>query len=397
MPLTDVTRGGSTEAPPGAEMCANTVSRKGNLMASGGCEGGEGVADPLKKKIYEAWGIGGDGGIGQGVKLPKPLISLDDVSKASFPAMENTKFCNEYKLGGQIQGLLENNGFDTIDGLLYMDEKDLTDAGFQLGHIAELKWALKKILLGKFGKIEGPKTERHNKPDIDGGKGGKGGDADRKGGGGGLGEAPRFSDQGQVDLFNKIGAFFFEGGEGGGGGKGGASRKGDGADGKGEKAVNGNNKSNPAETGNESIGPLLTGGRGGPGGWGRRVGGAGGCGEATEVAIERAGDFRKIGGGVGGDGGGALDQGGAGGIGRGNEFSKPLLSIDDETRGRIPTTVLKDFHINDKNRKLLQEQGFQTVGGLFEVSHNDLLVHCKFATGGIGQLTAALNKFARAS
>ncbi|KAJ7498405.1 hypothetical protein B0H11DRAFT_1909444 [Mycena galericulata] len=34
-------------------MHGSAVSRKGNLMASGGCEGGEGVADPLKKKILK--------------------------------------------------------------------------------------------------------------------------------------------------------------------------------------------------------------------------------------------------------------------------------------------------------------------------------------------------------
>ncbi|KAJ7450008.1 hypothetical protein B0H11DRAFT_1928389 [Mycena galericulata] len=327
---------------------------------------------PPQQRPDEAWSIGGDGGIGQGVKLPKPLISLDDASKASFPAMENTKFCNEYKLGGQIQGLLENNGFDTIDALLYMDEFDLKDAGFQVGHIAELKWALKKILLKTFGRIEAPRTEGNNKPDLDGGKGGKGGYGGRKGGAGGLGEAPRFSDLGYVHWFSYI--------------RGGVSGAGDGADGKGENL--GNNESHQAGTGNElNFGPSLLGGIGGAGGWGDRAGGAGGCGEASEVTIEQVGIFRKIVGGSGGDGGGALDQGGAGGTGHGNAFSKPLLSIDDKTRRRIPTKVLNDIDSNIINlhRESLQEQGFQTVGGLFEVSKNDLLVHCKFAPVDIGQ------------
>ncbi|KAJ7440311.1 hypothetical protein B0H11DRAFT_546255 [Mycena galericulata] len=142
---------------------------------------------------------------------------------------------------------------------------------------------------------------------------------------------------------------------------------------------------------NFGLDPLLRGGIGGAGGWGDVTGGVGDLGEATELAIQQVDFFGKIVGGLGGVGGAAINFGGDGGRGKGNKFSGPLLSINDETRRRFPTKVLKDFEIKPQHRQLLQKQGFQTAGGLFEVSKNDLLEH-HFKIGDISQLTVALNK-----
>ncbi|KAJ7450023.1 hypothetical protein B0H11DRAFT_324437 [Mycena galericulata] len=160
------------------------------------------------------------------------------------------------------------------------------------------------------------------------------------------------------------------------------------------------------------VDPLLRGGIGGAGGWGDITGGVGGLGEAAELAIQQVDFFGKIvgklsdvrfrggsmilssfslKGGLGGAGGAAINFGGDGGRGKGNKFSGPLLSIDNETRRRFPTKVLKDFEIKPQHRQLLQKQGFQTAGGLFEVSKNDLL-ELHFKIGDISQLTVALNK-----
>ncbi|KAJ7450017.1 hypothetical protein B0H11DRAFT_1928400 [Mycena galericulata] len=347
-------------------------------------------------------GIGGGGGTGQGLKFPKPLTWLNDTSKASFPAMTIVAFCEEYQLGEEIQRRLENNGFDEADDLLHADEFDLKDAGFKVGHIAELKWALKKIALESLGRIEAPKREGARRVDIAGGEGGAGGFGGQKGGSGGLGEAPQF-DMRFVHRFGVI-----AGGVGGAGGAGGAA-------GRGENFRT--NDSHQAATGNATMdesnfgpGSLLRGGTGGAGGPGDAAGGVGGLGEAAKLAIQQVDVFGKIvgklgnvryrggslilssltsQGGLGGAGGAGNKQGGNGGTGQGNTFAKPLLSIDEDTRRWIPTTTLKDFGIKEKHLKLLHEQGFQTRGGLFEASKTDLE---HFKLGDIYQLTAALNR-----
>ncbi|KAJ7450022.1 hypothetical protein B0H11DRAFT_324366 [Mycena galericulata] len=334
----------------------------------------------------ELGGIGGGGGKGEGLKFSKPLVFLDDASKASFPDMTRAHFCAKFKLGEEIRRLLEKNGFDEADGLLYVDESALKDAGFQVGHIAELKWALKKIALESLSRIEAPKREGARRVDIAGGEGGAGGFGGQKGGGGGLGEAPQF-DLRFVHRFRVI-----DGGVGGTGGAGG------GADGRGVNFVA--NNTYQAETDNATMnesnvgpGPLLRGGRGGVGGFGTTAGGVGGLGEAAELAIPQVDVFGKIVGGFGGAGGEGEKQGGDGGIGQGNKFAQLLLPIDEDTRRWIPTKTLKDFDIKEKHLKLLHKLGFQTVGGLFETSKTDLE---HFTLGDISQLTAALNRLVSA-
>jgi len=295
--------------------------------------------------------------------------------------MEVVEFCTKYHLSDEIYQLLEKDGYDTTHALFEANEFDLKEANLKLGHIAEVKWALNKIQWEKFGKIATAQSEGENKPDVTGGIGGGGGDAP-KGGMGGTGERPRFSDRTQANYFADI--------SGGAGGAGGAGII---------KGLAGTSEDTKFKkeapirdaTGN-SNGHRLSGGAGGAGGWGARVGGSGGLGEAAQLEIEYVGIFTSIGGGSGGSGGESKDQGGTGGTGQGSAFPKLLLTITDETRGGIPFTSLEDFPINGELRESLQNYGFRTVGGLFEVYDADLWAS-GFKTGYIRELTAALRKF----
>ncbi|KAJ7801510.1 hypothetical protein B0H14DRAFT_1675948 [Mycena olivaceomarginata] len=182
-------------------------SRRGGAeitQAPKGCVSEGAPHSQRPSREHEAGGRGGAGGIGGGLKFSMPLISLDGARKAAFPEMLTTDFCDTYQLGTEIQKLLDAQEFDTADVLLYANEFDLIEAGFKIGHIAELKWALKKIALEAFGTIEAPRTEGENKPELFGGFGGAAGLGGKKHGVAGLGEEPHLS-EGYVSSFSVLG------------------------------------------------------------------------------------------------------------------------------------------------------------------------------------------------
>ncbi|KAF7342962.1 hypothetical protein MVEN_01726300 [Mycena venus] len=233
----------------------------GSDSGKAGLRGG-GVFTEVPMQLYEAGGIGGDGGVGGGLKFLKPLLSIDDALKVAFPDMTAVEFCEQHDLGDEVRQFLEEQGFDPVDALLYADEVDMMDEGFQVGQIAEVKWALKKILLETFDTLVAAKIKGTNKPDISGGTGGVGGYGGQAGGGGGFGAPPRFPVE-EAYRFGRI--------SGGIGGEGGASRS--------PRGPNENQQSPSRKT--ETVTdvaqfPPLFGGTGGRGGWGDVVGGVGG-------------------------------------------------------------------------------------------------------------------------
>jgi hypothetical protein len=94
--------------------------------------------------------VGGDGGAGLGLSVPSPLVLLDKDLRAHIPDVDTEEFCEEHGLGDDIRQLLAENEYDGTDTLFVEKESNLEKLGFKIGHIAELRWALKKLLLKKF-------------------------------------------------------------------------------------------------------------------------------------------------------------------------------------------------------------------------------------------------------
>ncbi|KAJ7809176.1 hypothetical protein B0H14DRAFT_2867494 [Mycena olivaceomarginata] len=131
----------------------------------------------------------------------------------------------------------------------------------------------------------------------------------------------------------------------------------------------------------EDTRPEFVGGTGGKGGYGGHTGGEGGLGEAAQLAIENVGLFRRIQGGIGGEGGSGNVKGGPGGTGQGPRISHPLLAIDGN-----------EYTLGGNLQKLLQDQGFETVGGLLE-ANDTAFENAGFKFGHIAELKRALNDF----
>ncbi|KAJ6540304.1 hypothetical protein B0H19DRAFT_1268906 [Mycena capillaripes] len=141
-------------------------------------------------------------------------------------------------------------------------------------------------------------------------------------------------------------------------------------------------------------GTELFGGTGGKGGYGGHIGGEGGLGEAAQLAMENVDRFRRIHGGTGGEGGPSDMIGGRGGIGQGPRLSHQLLSIDG--KGLPPLSVAefcKEYNLSDKIHKLLDDQGFETVGALLKLTDTGLK-DAGFKIGHIAELRRAVNNFA---
>ncbi|KAF7339312.1 hypothetical protein MSAN_02144800 [Mycena sanguinolenta] len=246
---------------------------------------------------------GGPGGPGLG-----PLFRLfprwiDSSSEIVPPQMDTVTFCEEYHLSDDILDRLLKKGCHSTDSLFdaSLGGVDLTD-----GQAAEVRWALRQMLLGKVSSSEAIEKLSSQVPSTEegltvfrvfGGCGGPGGKGQHNGGYGGDGKAP----QGEHVLW-------FE----------------------------------------ALIGSQDT----------------------------RPGDQRKIFvwhiyGGTGGDGGHG-DIGGDGGIGEGPRLSTHLVPLDDKIRRR--------------------DQGFETVGGLFEAFDMDF-PQPHFQLGHICTVKAALEFF----
>jgi hypothetical protein len=103
---------------------------------------------PASKPERKARGIGGQGGVGQGLQFGKPLASIADDARANVEdlRMYTTDFCREYCLGVEIDKKLDDAGFSRAGDLLEVSDVILKKAGFKIGHIAELTWAMKKLV-----------------------------------------------------------------------------------------------------------------------------------------------------------------------------------------------------------------------------------------------------------
>ncbi|KAF7358606.1 hypothetical protein MSAN_01199200 [Mycena sanguinolenta] len=212
-------------------------------------------------------GIGGNGGIGRGVKIPEPLLSIPAGTQVQGLNMTIDQFCAQHSLGSQIASLLLQVGDPSPSSLPYIEDLDLLQFGFRLGHIAELKWALRRSV----GTV-GDSPEQSRKPDLYGGIGGKGGYGSEQPGQGGVGESsvvPRTYRHRFAGIFGGI-------------------------------------------SGRPRRGRTLFGGKGGSGGDGLHRGGEGGVGEASRVSIGVVSRFANIFGGIGGTGGAGGRFGGNG-------------------------------------------------------------------------------------
>ncbi|KAF8187049.1 hypothetical protein K438DRAFT_1835550 [Mycena galopus ATCC 62051] len=322
--------------------------------------------------------LGGVGGTGLGPSFSSAPLSIDLSSRNQIPQLETDKFCEEYHLGDDMRKLFDEYGFDTINSLFVVNEAQLKELGFKVGHIAELRWAVKKMLL--VSRIPIANTAGKHRPILYGGQGGAGGDSRQKGGRGGIGKAEFVLENEDAWRFSVI-----SGGIGGAGGAGGVVTSFVEHRETVQMAPNGLGGTAPG-------GPLFQGGRGGSGGWGHDLGAAGGLGGALQISITDVAFFSKITGGIGGAGGASEVKGGRGGTGEGPAFSKLLAPLDDETRLRVPYTSLENFDIRTERRQLLQEHGFQSVGGLFEASDTDLPPSFKWRH--VAELKVALDRFA---
>ncbi|KAF8208671.1 hypothetical protein K438DRAFT_281678 [Mycena galopus ATCC 62051] len=325
-------------------------------------------------------GRGGAGGVGLGPRVSTTGVSIDDSVKIEIPDVDMAAFCTEYHLSATICKVFKENGFDTLNEFLQLDEAALQALDFKMGQYAELRWAVKKLFLQRFPQVSITSTEGKYTPSIYGGEGGAGGDGLQRGGQGGTGEPPQIGKE-DVYLFSVIG-----GGIGGAGGAGGLVL---GLVGKSAAAAK------PAANGgtpSPQQGPVLNGGQGGPGGPGAQEGGVGGLGGAPQISITDVALFKRITGGVGGAGGASDIQGGRGGIGQGPKPAKLLASIDNETRLQAPHMKLEAFGIKPEVRQLLKDEGFQSVGALFEVYDTDFPAP-PFKIGHIASLKLALKKF----
>ncbi|KAK7039476.1 hypothetical protein R3P38DRAFT_3181202 [Favolaschia claudopus] len=304
---------------------------------------------------------------------------------AHSPAPDNLisnrdQFCEKYNLSKEIRELLVRYNIQAADTLLDADHRSLRELGFKLGHIAELNWALTKMLMDqrRLPPHVAADATSEFKPIVYGGTGGAGGSSRTRPGGGGTGHGAQIS-LSDVSRFSVI-----SGGIGGAGG--------DLDDSSEEYAAHKARKQSQVKA-RPPPGRTLSGGTGGAGGPGHQAGGSGGSGEAAQMAAEDVGFFNIIRGGTGGAGGHSDLQGGLGGGGEGSKFEPRLIhSIDDETRRRLPETNLEDLDIDDNLRELLEGEGFRTVGALFELYHSDLPPP-RFKRGHPGVLKAALDRF----
>ncbi|KAJ7938389.1 hypothetical protein B0H13DRAFT_1141019 [Mycena leptocephala] len=136
--------------------------------------------------------VGGTGGAGLGPVWDAPAVPVDNSSRILLPRIETVVFCNNYDLDDEICKLLTDQEYDSVNSLFEEDEaKLLKELHLKVGHIAELKWALKTMLLLEYPEIKVTDTKGEYAPRVYGGKGGAGGHGGKKGGHGGTGNAPR--------------------------------------------------------------------------------------------------------------------------------------------------------------------------------------------------------------
>ncbi|KAF8187067.1 hypothetical protein K438DRAFT_1973240 [Mycena galopus ATCC 62051] len=75
---------------------------------------------------------------GQKIVVDEKIITV--------PTLSVDDFCEQYRLNGEIQKLLQDEKFETAGAVLEAPEANLEKAGFKQGQIAELKRALREFL-----------------------------------------------------------------------------------------------------------------------------------------------------------------------------------------------------------------------------------------------------------
>ncbi|KAJ6574246.1 hypothetical protein B0H19DRAFT_1124004, partial [Mycena capillaripes] len=303
------------------------------------------------------------------------------------------EFCAKYELGDDILHRLNNDKVESDIGAL-ITAKDLTspEYGLKLGHVAEVKWALKLFLLSCPGikEMELP---------VKGTTGGEGGHGEKQGGEGGLGKGPV-----PIASSNSAYPFFEGGGQGGDGGEAGAPPP---AVTKKDRAIGGNV---PSEFRNRDCKiflrrPRRCRWRWFSGGWRRWYRG---CKVSRgQMLTDDTGDSNWVVLlGQKGTGGPGVRIGGKGGTGEPPKFPKPLVEIEQTQRHRVNANnvrlkegeginpKLREFNpqLNEKLIDRLHELGFQTVGGLFEIYDVDLDKE-PFETGNKESLKITLEQF----
>ncbi|KAJ6587883.1 hypothetical protein B0H19DRAFT_195578 [Mycena capillaripes] len=119
--------GGEVNLEKAARLAMENVDRFRQIHGGTGGEGRRGDV------------IGGRGGTGQGPKFSHQLLSIDG---KGLPPLSVAEFCQEYQLSDKIHQLLDGQRFETVGPLFQLTDTDLKDAGFKVGHIAELERAL---------------------------------------------------------------------------------------------------------------------------------------------------------------------------------------------------------------------------------------------------------------
>ncbi|KAJ7502659.1 hypothetical protein B0H11DRAFT_645944 [Mycena galericulata] len=126
----------------------------GPSLRRGGNGGrGEGPRIPAEEAHnYDLWGgrggpggygamRGGEGGAGERPNRTEPLLPPG----THLPNMTVQDFCKRFKLNSGIARILTMEGFETVEALGDLPSIELRDIGLGIGHIAQLKVALKKL------------------------------------------------------------------------------------------------------------------------------------------------------------------------------------------------------------------------------------------------------------
>ncbi|KAF7343627.1 hypothetical protein MSAN_01983300 [Mycena sanguinolenta] len=330
------------------------------------------ISDEIGDK-HEAGGRGGNGQCGPTKLYPR---WIDNSSEIMPPQLDTVMFCKKYRLNNDIRDLLMNRGCHSIDSLFAASQGGVD---FSSGKAAELRWALRRMLLGKvFSDLE--RAQKRLSPQVSstgegpvlfclyGGSGGRGGTGDKKGGSGGVGGSASypgcvlvwsiFRSSGSLDALqggkHDIIVHDIRGGIGGNGSHDGI----DGAVGKPSLSTRFIPHGNEIGTSNQAC--VLTG--------------------------------YEFHGGTGGEGGKGYDTGGDGGTGEAPTLSTLIVPLDDEIRLRVPYRKLKVLGFSSRLCQLLEEQGFETVGGLLEAFDIDFRKP-HFKLGHIFTVKAALKDF----
>ncbi|KAK7056006.1 hypothetical protein R3P38DRAFT_1374233 [Favolaschia claudopus] len=262
------------------------------------------------------------------------LINKDDEALAGAK-MSMATFCKTYDLGDDIRELLDHQGLDPVHSLFELQDAELLEYGFPIGSIAELKWALKKMMHKEHPEVCLIAPAVKSPPIEEGGIQGSG----AEGG-------------------SNIAGFVVQGGT--------------------------------VVQGSSGVG-----GKGGPGEM-LGVEGEGGAARRPFIPALLVRLFTQIQGDIVGAGDDGDKFGGPGHAQDGDapELGTLVLSITEETRRKIPTTLIENLGLNNAPLlKLLNKHGYRTVGGLLESRKADLSYQLGFKRGHLDVLKAALSQF----